>query len=38
MWGGAAEALEAALDLVTLADLAARQAEIDSDRAPVYYI
>ena len=38
MWGRTADALEVSLDLVTLADLAARQTAIDAELAPVYYI
>lgn len=38
MWGQAAETLEEYLASVTLADLAARQAEIGCGRSAMYYI
>ncbi|MBE0477047.1 MAG: Rrf2 family transcriptional regulator [Coriobacteriia bacterium] len=38
MWQEAAHALEAFLAGVTIADLARRQAELDAEAAPMYYI
>ena len=38
MWRGAADALHSSLENVTIADLAARQAEIEAEAAPMYYI
>ncbi len=38
LWGLTAEALERYLGEVTLADLAARQAELDAAEPPLYYI
>ena len=38
MWADAAEALRVSLDSVTLADLGARQATLDAQAAPMYYI
>lgn len=38
MWSDAAASLEAALEGVTLEQLAARQRELDAQAAPMYYI
>jgi Rrf2 family protein len=38
MWAEAAEALRVSLDSVTLAELGARQARLDAQAAPMYYI
>lgn len=38
MWSGVAATLEQALGATTLADLAARQAAVDSDTGAMYYI
>lgn len=38
MWQDAASALQTALEGVTVADLAKRQAELDAEAAPMYYI
>ena len=38
MWADAAEALRASLASVTLADLGARQSQLDVEAAPMYYI
>ncbi|MRS11808.1 MAG: Rrf2 family transcriptional regulator [Actinobacteria bacterium] len=37
-WAAAANALDAALEKTTIADLAARQAILDAEREPVYFI
>lgn len=38
MWRDAANALKESLERVTVADLAKRQAELDAETAPMYYI
>jgi len=38
MWASASASLELALEDTTLADLAARQRELDAQAAPMYYI
>lgn len=38
MWGSAAATLEAALEAVTVADVAERQAAVDAESAGMYYL